>query len=94
MEISMEVHQRERKKERKKEQQKKLKTALPNDTVILLLAWIQRIIYQHTGATGCNAHLPQHSSLLPSYGIRNDATTNERIKKMCYINGKLFTHNE
>jgi hypothetical protein len=45
-------------------------------------------------SNSCNAHLPQLSSLLPSYGIRNDATTNERIKKMCYINGKLFTHNE
>jgi hypothetical protein len=42
----------------------------------------------------CNLHLPEHFSLLPSYGMRNDATANERIKKFCYINRELFTHNE
>jgi hypothetical protein len=37
----------------------------------------------------CNPHLSENYS-----GIRNDATMNERIKKMFYKNGELFTHNQ
>jgi hypothetical protein len=76
---------------------KNLKRALHNDPAILLLAWIQRIACQHTGAMAAT-HI-HHSTIhyWQTVGSAMVHTTNEWIKKMCYdvyISGVFFMWNE
>jgi hypothetical protein len=71
MQASMEAH-----KKKKKEQRKKLKKALPNDSAKLLLAWIQRIIYQHTGATAAT-HI-YHTSIHYCRAVESTMTHNNQ----------------
>jgi hypothetical protein len=79
---------------KKKEQWKKLKRALPNDSDKLLLAWIQRIIYQHTGAIAAT-HI-YHSTIHSCQAVQSTMTQNNqwKDKEINYMNGILFNHNE
>jgi hypothetical protein len=58
------------------------------------LAWIQKIIYQHTGATA-EAHI-YHSTIHYCQAVESKMTQSNqwKDKEINYMNGILFTHNE
>jgi hypothetical protein len=58
------------------------------------LAWIQKIIYQHTGATA-EAHIC-HSNIHYCQAVESKMTQSNqwKDKEINYMNGILFTRNE
>jgi hypothetical protein len=81
-------------KKKKKEQWKNLKRAIDIDPAKLLLAWIQRIMYRHPGATA-EAHI-YHSTIHYCQAVESTMTQSNqwKNKEINYMNGILFNHNE